>query len=37
VAKATGKNMGNIDITKLNMALETDRAIYKELMKSKSR
>jgi hypothetical protein len=37
VAKATGKNMGNIDITKLNMALESDRAIYKELMKSKSR
>jgi hypothetical protein len=37
VAKSTGKNLGNIDITKLNMALESDRAIYKELMKSRSR
>lgn len=37
VAKATGNTLGNIDVTKLNMANAKDRAIYKELMRSKSR
>lgn len=37
IANATGRDLGNIDITKLNMANAKDRALYKELMKSKNR
>lgn len=35
IAKSTGNNLGNVDVSKLNMANAKDRAIYKELMKSK--
>lgn len=38
VAKATGRELGNVDVSKLDMANPKDRAIYKELMsKSRSR